>query len=79
MLYPSSFGDELQDTYPHMDNTAIRNTLAAFLFTGDDVFKLIRDLSGRSTFSNIFSRLSARLIDFSRLKERSFVMISSCL
>lgn len=38
--------DELQDTYPHMDNTAIRNTLAAFLFTGDDVFKLIRDLSG---------------------------------
>ena len=32
--------DELQDTYPHMDNTAIRNTLAAFLFTGDDVFKL---------------------------------------
>lgn len=37
---------ELQDTYPHMDNTAIRNTLAAFLFTGDDVFKLIRDLSG---------------------------------
>lgn len=38
--------DELQDTYPHMDNTAIRNTLAAFLFTGDDVFKLIKELSG---------------------------------
>ena len=38
--------DELQDTYPHMDNTAIRNTLAAFLFTGDDVFKLVGDLSG---------------------------------
>ncbi|MGN1084333.1 MAG: ABC-F family ATP-binding cassette domain-containing protein, partial [Lachnospiraceae bacterium] len=38
--------DELQDTYPHMDNTAIRNALAAFLFTGDEVFKLIRDLSG---------------------------------
>lgn len=29
-----------------MNNTQIRNTLAAFLFTGDDVFKLIRDLSG---------------------------------
>ena len=29
-----------------MNNTQIRNVLAAFLFTGDDVFKLIRDLSG---------------------------------
>lgn len=38
--------DELQDTYPSMDNTRIRNILAAFLFTGDDVFKRIRDLSG---------------------------------
>lgn len=38
--------DELQDTYPDMDNTEIRNALAAFLFTGDDVFKRIRDLSG---------------------------------
>lgn len=37
---------ELQDTYPSMNNTQIRNALAAFLFTGDDVFKLIRDLSG---------------------------------
>ncbi len=37
---------ELQDTYPAMNNTQIRNALAAFLFTGDDVFKLIRDLSG---------------------------------
>ena len=38
--------DELQDTYPDMNNTQIRNVLAAFLFTGDDVFKRIRDLSG---------------------------------
>ena len=38
--------DEIQDTYPNMNNTQIRNTLASFLFTGDDVFKLIRDLSG---------------------------------
>lgn len=38
--------DELQDTYPQMDNTKIRNILAAFLFTGDDVFKRIKDLSG---------------------------------
>jgi ATP-binding cassette subfamily F protein 3 len=38
--------DELQDTYPHMDNTSIRNILAAFLFTEDDVFKRIKDISG---------------------------------
>ena len=38
--------EEIQDTYPDMDNTKVRNVLAAFLFTGDDVFKLIRDLSG---------------------------------
>ena len=38
--------DELQDTYPHLDNTAVRNILAAFLFTEDDVFKRIKDISG---------------------------------
>lgn len=38
--------DELQDTYPHLDNTAVRNILATFLFTDDDVFKLIKDISG---------------------------------
>lgn len=38
--------DELQDTYPNLNNTRIRNVLAAFLFTGDDVFKKIGDLSG---------------------------------
>ena len=38
--------DELQDTYPNMTNTQVRNILAAFLFTGDDVFKRIKDLSG---------------------------------
>lgn len=38
--------DELQDTYPHLDNTAVRNILAAFLFTEDDVFKKVKDISG---------------------------------
>lgn len=38
--------DEISDTYPNMTGTQIRNMLAAFLFTGDDVFKLIGDLSG---------------------------------
>lgn len=38
--------DEIQDTYPTMNNTRVRNVLAAFLFTGDDVYKRIGDLSG---------------------------------
>ena len=38
--------DEISDDYPNLNNTQIRNTLAAFLFTGDDVYKLIGDLSG---------------------------------
>ena len=38
--------EELSDAYPDMNNTEIRNVLAAFLFTGDDVFKRIGDLSG---------------------------------
>ena len=38
--------DEISDAYPTLTNTEIRNTLAAFLFTGDDVFKQIKDLSG---------------------------------
>lgn len=38
--------DELQDTYPHLDNTTVRNILAAFLFTEDDVFKRIKEISG---------------------------------
>lgn len=38
--------EEIRETYPDMNDTRIRNTLAAFLFTGDDVFKQIRELSG---------------------------------
>ena len=38
--------DEISDEYPELNNTQIRNTLAAFLFTEDDVFKRIEDLSG---------------------------------
>ncbi|KIR02045.1 ABC transporter ATP-binding protein uup [Lachnospiraceae bacterium TWA4] len=38
--------DEMQDAYPDMTNTQIRNILASFLFTNDDVFKLVGDLSG---------------------------------
>ena len=38
--------DEISDAYPDLSNTRIRNVLAAFLFTGEDVFKKIQDLSG---------------------------------
>ena len=38
--------DELSDAYPHLTNTRIRSLLAAFLFTGDDVFKQVKSLSG---------------------------------
>ena len=38
--------EEISNAYPNMNNTKIRNTLAAFMFTGDDVFKRVSDLSG---------------------------------
>lgn len=41
-----SIFDEISDDYPDLTGTQIRNTLAAFLFTGDDVFKKIGSLSG---------------------------------
>ena len=38
--------DEIHNAYPNMTNGEIRNVLAAFVFTGDDVFKTIGSLSG---------------------------------
>ena len=38
--------EEISDDFPKLTNTEIRNLLAAFLFTGDDVFKKIASLSG---------------------------------
>lgn len=38
--------DEIADDYPSLNNTKVRNVLAAFLFTDDDVYKRIEDLSG---------------------------------
>lgn len=47
VLHPEkTLFEEISDTYPDLDNTTIRSTLAAFLFTGDDVFKRISELSG---------------------------------
>lgn len=41
-----SLFEEMADTYPSLTNTKIRNVLAAFLFTGEDVYKKISSLSG---------------------------------
>ncbi|MBQ2099861.1 MAG: ATP-binding cassette domain-containing protein, partial [Lachnospiraceae bacterium] len=47
VLHPEkNLFEEISDDYPYLTNTEIRNVLAAFLFTGDDVFKQIKDLSG---------------------------------
>jgi ATP-binding cassette subfamily F protein 3 len=47
VLHPEkTLFEEISDEYPYLNNTKIRNVLAAFLFTDDDVFKRISDLSG---------------------------------
>ena len=47
VLHPEkTIFEEISDSYPTLTETEIRNMLAAFLFTGDDVFKLISSLSG---------------------------------
>ena len=47
VLHPEkTLFQEISDDYPNLNNTEIRNTLAAFLFTGEDVFKTISTLSG---------------------------------
>lgn len=47
VLHPEkTLFEEIQDAYPHLNNTQVRNILAAFLFTEDDVFKQIKSLSG---------------------------------
>ena len=47
LLHPEkTLFEEISDDYPYLTNTEIRSTLAAFLFTGEDVFKKIGDLSG---------------------------------
>ncbi len=47
VLHPEkTLFEEISDDYPSLNNTEIRNTLAAFLFTGDEVFQPIKTLSG---------------------------------
>jgi len=61
--------EELQDTWPDLNNTEVRNMLAAFLFTGDDVFKKISDLSGGERGRVSLSKLMLSRANFLLLDE----------
>jgi len=59
--------DMVSDTFPNLTNTEIRNALAMFLFTGDDVFKKIKNLSGGEK-----ARLSLLLV---MMKKPNFLIL----
>lgn len=61
--------DEISDAYPDMTNTRIRNVLAAFLFTGDDVFKKIGELSGGERGRMLLAKLMLSNANFLLLDE----------
>ncbi len=61
--------EEISDVYPEMTGTQIRNVLASFLFTGDDVYKRIRDLSGGERGRLALARLMLSKSNFLILDE----------
>ncbi len=65
----STVFDELAATYPSMTNTELRTALASFLFTGDDVFKLVRDLSGGERARLTLCKLILRSVNLLVLDE----------
>ncbi len=68
VLHPEKTAfEEISDAYPAMTNTEIRNLLAAFLFTGDEVFKQVKNLSGGEQ-----GRLSLAKL---RLSEANFLIL----
>ena len=64
-----SIFDEISDDYPTLTNTEIRNVLAAFLFTGDDVYKLIGSLSGGEKGRVLLAKLMLSQANFLILDE----------
>lgn len=61
--------DEISDEHPDMNNTRIRNVLAAFLFTNDDVWKRIGDLSGGERGRVLLAKLMLSNSNFLLLDE----------
>ncbi|MBQ8247682.1 MAG: ABC-F type ribosomal protection protein [Lachnospiraceae bacterium] len=61
--------DEISDTYPKLTQTEIRNVLAAFLFTGDEVFQPIRSLSGGERGRVVLAKLMLSGANFLILDE----------
>ncbi len=61
--------EEISDTYPGLTQTEIRNVLAAFLFTGDDVFQPIHSLSGGERGRVVLSKLMLSGANFLILDE----------
>ena len=68
--------DEISDDYPTLTNTQIRNTLAAFLFTGDDVFKKISELSGGERGRVSLAKLMLSNANFLILDEGTVLYVS---
>ena len=64
-----SIFNEISDDYPTLTNTEIRNVLAAFLFTGDDVYKLISSLSGGEKGRVLLAKLMLSQANFLILDE----------
>lgn len=61
--------EEISHSYPSLTNTEIRNALAAFLFTGDNVFKQVKDLSGGEKGRLSFAKLMLGQANFLLLDE----------
>ena len=64
-----SIFDEISDDYPTLTNTEIRNVLAAFLFTGEDVYKMVGSLSGGEKGRVLLAKLMLSQANFLILDE----------
>ena len=61
--------EEISDTYPKMTETEIRNTMASFLFRGDEVFAPISTLSGGERGRVVLAKLMLSGANFLILDE----------